>query len=177
MYDNEVGGSSSGWKKRGLTPLGRRVVARIDSLGGIIDLAHASRATIDDVLALTSRPLLVSHTGLTSNCSGPRNLDDGLAREIAQRGGIIAIGFWKAAVCGKDTRAIARAIHHAIDIVGIDHVALGSDWDGGVPVPFDAAHISMLTASLIEEGLSHEQIRAVMGENEKRFLFENLPNY
>jgi microsomal dipeptidase-like Zn-dependent dipeptidase len=78
-------------------------------------------------------------------------------------------------VCGKDTRAIARAIHHAIDVVGIAHVALGSDWDGGVPVPFDASHISMLTASLIEEGLSHEQIRAVMGENEKRFLLANLP--
>jgi hypothetical protein len=88
MFDNDVGGSSSGWRKGGLTPLGRRVVARIDSLGGIIDLAHASRATIEDVLALTTRPVLVSHTGLTSMCAGPRNLDDALAVRIAQRGGI-----------------------------------------------------------------------------------------
>src|SRR5262249_20449009 len=133
MYDNDIGGSSSGWRKGGLTPLGRRVVARMDSLGCIIDLAHASRATIEDVLAITGRPVLVSHTGLTSMCAGPRNLDDDLAVRIAQRGGIIAIGFWSAAVCGKDATAIARSIHHAIDVVGVEHVALGSDFDGGVP--------------------------------------------
>jgi microsomal dipeptidase-like Zn-dependent dipeptidase len=177
MFDNDIGGSASGWRKGGLTPLGRRVVARIDALGGIIDVAHASRATIEDVLAITSRPVLVSHTGLTSICAGPRNLDDELARRIAQHGGMIAIGFWKAAVCGTDTRAIARAISHAIDVVGVDHVALGSDFDGGVPVPFDAAHMSMLTAALLDEGLSHDQIRAVMGENEKRFLLANLPSH
>jgi microsomal dipeptidase-like Zn-dependent dipeptidase len=177
MFDNDIGGSASGWRKGGLTPLGRRVLARIDALGGIIDVAHASRATIEDVLAITSRPVLVSHTGLTSICAGPRNLDDELARRIAQHGGMIAIGFWKAAVCGTDTRAIARAISHAIDVVGVDHVALGSDFDGGVPVPFDAAHMSMLTAALLDEGLSHDQIRAVMGENEKRFLLANLPSH
>ncbi|HKW14052.1 MAG TPA: membrane dipeptidase, partial [Candidatus Krumholzibacteria bacterium] len=177
MFDNDIGGSASGWHKRGLTPLGRRVVARIDALGGIIDLAHASRATIEDVLAITSRPVLVSHTGLTSICAGPRNLDDELARRIAQHGGMIAIGFWKAAVCGKDTRAIARAIRHAIEVVGADHIALGSDFDGGVPVPFDAADMSMLTAALLDAGLSRDQIRAVMGENEKRFLLANLPTH
>jgi microsomal dipeptidase-like Zn-dependent dipeptidase len=175
MFDNDVGGSSSGWQKGRLTPLGQRVVARIDSLGGIIDLAHASRATIEDVLALTTRPVLVSHTGLTSMCTGPRNLDDAQAVRIAQRGGIIAIGFWKAAVCGKDAAAIARSIHRAIDVAGIEHVALGSDFDGGVPVPFDAAHMAMLTEALMNEGLAPAQIRAVMGENEKAFLLEMLP--
>jgi membrane dipeptidase len=177
MFDNDIGGSSSGWHKAGLTPLGRSVVARIDSMGGIIDLAHASRSTIEDVLAITTRPVVVSHTGLTSMCAGPRNLDDDLARRIAQGGGIIAIGFWKAAVCGSDTRAVARAIHHAIDVVGIDRVALGSDWDGGVPVPFDAAHVAMLTEALLKEGLTRDEIRAVMGENEKRFLLANLPSH
>jgi microsomal dipeptidase-like Zn-dependent dipeptidase len=175
MFDNDVGGSASGWRKGGLTPLGRRVVARIDALGGIIDLAHASRATIDDVLAITSRPVLVSHTGLTSMCPGPRNLDDAVVARIAERGGIIAVGFWKAAVCGNDTRAVARAIHHAIEVAGVDHVALGSDWDGGVPVPFDAAHTGMLTAGLLSEGLTRKQIRRVLGENEKAFLLEMLP--
>jgi microsomal dipeptidase-like Zn-dependent dipeptidase len=177
MFDNDLGGSSAGWRKGGLTPFGRRVVARIDSLGGIIDLAHASVATIEDVLALTRRPVVVSHTGLTSMCPGPRNIDDALAARIAQRGGIIAIGFWKGAVCGTDTRAIARVIHHAIEVAGVEHVALGSDFDGGVPMPFDAAHISMLTAALLDEGLTDDQIRAVMGENEKRFLMENLPSH
>ena len=176
MYDNEVGGSSAGWRKGGLTPLGRRVVARIDQLGGIIDLAHASSATIDDVLAITSRPVVVSHTGLTSTCPGPRNISDDVARRIAARGGLVCIGFWKQAVCGRDPRAIARAIHHAIDVVGIDHVALGSDFDGGVVMPFDTAHISILTSALLDEGLTREEIRAIMGENAKRFLSANLPS-
>jgi microsomal dipeptidase-like Zn-dependent dipeptidase len=174
MFDNELAGSAAGWRKGGLTPLGRRVVARIDSLGGVIDLAHASRATIDDVLSITSRPVVVSHTGLTSTCPGPRNIDDQIAQRIAERGGLICIGFWRQAVCG-DTRALARAIHHAIEVVGIDHVALGSDFDGGVAVPFDSAHLSVLTSALIDEGLTREEIRAVMGENEKRFLSANLP--
>jgi len=176
MYDNEVGGSSAGWRKGGLTPLGRRVVARIDQLGGIIDLAHASSATIDDVLAVTSRPVVVSHTGLTSTCPGPRNISDDVARRIAAGGGLVCIGFWKQAVCGRDPRAIARAIHHAIEVVGIDHVALGSDFDGGVVVPFDTAHISILTSALLDEGLTREEIRSVMGENAKRFLSANLPS-
>jgi microsomal dipeptidase-like Zn-dependent dipeptidase len=175
MFDNDIGGSAHGWRKGGLTALGRRAVARIDSLGGIIDLAHASRATIDDVLALSSRPVVISHTGVTSACAGPRNPGDDIVKRIAARGGLIGIGFWDAAVCGDDPAAIARAIAAAVALAGIEHVALGSDFDGAVRVPFDAAHIDMLTAALIDEGLTHAQIRAVMGENQRRFLLDNLP--
>jgi microsomal dipeptidase-like Zn-dependent dipeptidase len=175
LFDNDAGGSAHGWRKGGLTPFGRRVVARIDSLGGIIDLAHASRATIDDVLALTSR-VVVSHTGLTSHCPGARNLDDERAVRIASRGGVLAIGFWKAAVCGDDVRDVARAIHHALTVAGDDHVALGSDFDGAVRAPFDAAHLAVLTDALLAEGLTRAQVRAVMGENAKRFLLSALPS-
>jgi len=176
MSDNDVGGSAHGWRKGGLSEFGRRVVARIDSLGGIIDLAHASRATIDDVLAMTSRPVVVSHTGLTSNCPGPRNLPDEVVTRVASRDGMIAIGFWKAAVCGNDAEAIARAIRRAIEVAGVDHVALGSDFDGAVRTPFDAAHIASLTSALLDAGLTRAQIRAVMGENQKRFLLAALPS-
>ncbi|HET6348276.1 MAG TPA: membrane dipeptidase [Candidatus Krumholzibacteria bacterium] len=175
MFDNDVAGSAQGWHKGGLTPFGRQVVARIDSLGGIIDLAHASAATIDDVLALTSRPVVVSHTGLTSTCPGPRNISDDVVTRVATRGGVIAIGFWSRAVCGKDAAAVARAIHHAIEVAGDEHVALGSDFDGGVGEPFDAAHMAMLTQALMDEGLTDRQIRRVMGENERAFLRIMLP--
>jgi len=176
MFDNTVGGSAHGWEKGGLTPLGRRVVAHIDSLGGILDLAHASPATIDDVLSVTSRPVVVSHTGIASTCSGPRNLPDEVVARIAARGGMVAIGFWPAAVCGDDAAAIARAIHRAIDVAGDTHVALGSDFDGAVRTPFDVSRLPVLTAALLDEGLTRAQIRAVMGENEKRFLLEMLPD-
>ena len=175
MFDNEVGGSAHGWRKGGLSDLGRRAVARLDSLGCIIDLAHASQATIDDVLAIASRPVLVSHTGITSACPGTRNLPDGTVARIASKGGLVAIGFWNAAACGREAGAIARSIRRAIEVAGVEHVALGSDFDGAVGVPFDAAHIATLTSALLEEGLSREEIRAVMGENEKRFLLEMLP--
>lgn len=175
MFDNDVGGSAHGWRKGGLTPLGRSVVARIDTLGGIIDLAHASSATISDVLSLTNRPVLVSHTGLVSTCPGPRNLSDDVVKRIAAGGGMIGIGFWTAAVCGRDAASIARSIHHAIEVVGVEHIALGSDFDGGVTVPFDAAHMDMLTSALVDEGLTRDEIRRVMGENEKDFLRAMLP--
>jgi microsomal dipeptidase-like Zn-dependent dipeptidase len=79
-------------------------------------------------------------------------------------------------VCGKDARAISRAIRYAVQVVGIEHVALGSDFDGSVTVPFDAAHLSELTEALLQEGFSPEEMRAVMGGNALRFFSENLPH-
>jgi membrane dipeptidase len=118
---------------------------------------------------------VVSHTGITSACPGRRNLPDEVVARSASQGGLVAIGFWHAAVCGKDARAIARSIRRAIEVAGVEHVALGSDFDGAVAVPFDAAHMATLTSALLDEGLTREEIRAVMGENAKRFLGEMLP--
>lgn len=175
MADNAVGGSAHGWRKHGLTPFGRRVLARIDSLGGIIDLAHASPRTIDDVLAATTRPVLVSHTGVQNDCPGPRNLSDDHVVRIAARGGLIAIGFWNAAMCGTNAGAIAHAIRHCANVAGIEHVAIGSDFDGGVRTPFDASSLVLLTDALIAEGFSNGDIERVMGLNARRFLRDNLP--
>ena len=98
-----------------------------------------------------------------------------MVARIASKGGLVAIGFWDAAVCGKDARAIARSIRRAIEVAGVDHVALGSDFDGAVAVPFDAAHIATLTSALLDEGFSRDEIRAVMGGNQGRFLRTMLP--
>jgi membrane dipeptidase len=175
MFDNDVGGSAHGWRRPGLSPFGRRVVARIDSLGGVVDLAHASPATIDDVLALTTRPVLVSHTGVQATCPGPRNLSDDQVTRIAAHGGLIAIGFWDAAVCGRDARAIARAIRHCAAVAGIEHVAIGSDFDGAVRTPFDASGLALVTDALLQEGFSEPDIARVMGMNAERFFRDTLP--
>jgi microsomal dipeptidase-like Zn-dependent dipeptidase len=79
-------------------------------------------------------------------------------------------------VCGKDARAIARAIRYAVQVVGIEHVGLGSDFDGSVTVPFDAAHLNELTEALLQEGFGATEVRAVMGGNALRFFSENLRN-
>ena len=70
---------------------------------------------------------------------------------------------------------IARSIAHAVAVVGADHVALGSDWDGAVPVPFTAAGMGLLTGALLGQGLDETQIEAVMGGSALRLLHETLP--
>lgn len=175
MFDNAVGGSMHGLEKGGLTEFGRRVVRRIDELEMIVDLAHASTRLIDDVLEATARAVVVSHTGVKGTCDTPRNLTDEEVRRIASAGGVIGIGYWKMAVCGTDPAAIARAVHYVADLVGVDHVALGSDFDGAVRTPFDSAGLVHLTHALLDAGFDDGDVAKVMGDNAFRLLSEALP--
>lgn len=175
LADSEVSSSASGEAQRGLTPLGARWVAEMERRGMIIDLAHASALTITEVLALAKRPVIVSHTGVKGTCNNNRNLSDDQLRRIAARGGLIGIGFWPFATCGEDVNAIVRAIAHTVKTAGIEHVALGSDWDGAVATPIDAAHAGALTAALLKAGFDEGAIRKIMGENAIAFLLRALP--
>jgi microsomal dipeptidase-like Zn-dependent dipeptidase len=175
FFDNEVGGSAHGVKKGGLTPFGRDVVKALEARGILVDLAHASPATIDDVLAMATRPVVVSHTGVRATCDNVRNLDDRQLAGVAKTGGVVGIGFWDTAVCGDDARAIARAVKHAVTVVGADHVALGSDFDGAVTVPFDVTGLPLLVDAFLGEGLAEDDIARVMGGNETRLLRGALP--
>ena len=175
FFDNKVGGSSAGAEQYGLTDFGREVIAKMEQKKIIIDLAHASPTLIDDILDITNRPLLVSHTGVKGTYESPRNLSDNHIKRIAERGGLIGIGFWDGAVGSPDIENIVKAIRYTIDLAGLDHVALGSDWDGGTTTYFDAAHISILTQALMDANFSNEEIRKVMGLNQLRFFLENLP--
>lgn len=175
VFDNEVAGSAHGISGEGLTSFGRAAIARMEALGMIIDLAHASPQTIDDVLQLSSRPVLVSHTGVQGTCEGVRNLSNDQVRQIAEHGGIIGIAFWKTAVCGEDIGAIVRAIRYVADHVGVEHVALGSDFDGAVRVPFDVAHMNQITQGLLADGFTDSEIRQIMGLNVLQLLEQYLP--
>ncbi len=175
FFDNEVGGSAHGEEKGGLTPFGKEVIARLDSLSLIIDVAHASPAVIDDVLKLSTRPIVVSHTGVQGTCPGPRNLTDDQLRRIAASGGMVGIGFWDGAVCQPTLANAAKAIAYAVQIAGEDHVALGSDFDGSTVEPIDASGYPRLTQALLDIGMSPPQIAKVMGENALRVLRNLLP--
>jgi membrane dipeptidase len=174
--DTAIGGAAAGVNKAGLTKLGREWVRRMESRHMLIDLAHASPATLQDVTAIATRPLIVSHTGVKGTCNNPRNLTDDELRAVARTGGIIGIGVWETATCGTDAQAAARAIRYAVNVVGIDHVALGSDFDGGVTAPFDARGWPLLTQALLKAGFSEEEIHKIMGENAVRVLLEVLPS-
>ena len=175
FFDNEVGGSAHGVTKGGLTALGRQVIARMESRGMLVDLAHASPKTIADVLALATRPVVVSHTGVRGTCDNARNLSDAELRGVAATGGVVGIGYWDTAVCGQDVAAIVRAIRHAVAVAGVDHVGLGSDFDGAVTVPFDASGLPLLTQALLAAGLSEDEVGKVMGGNVRRVLLAALP--
>ncbi|WP_347140610.1 membrane dipeptidase [Paracoccus sp. SSK6] len=177
FFDNELGGSlhGEGGTGAGLSDFGRQVVDGMIQRGMVIDLAHASPMMVQDVLAIPEARPILSHTGIHGHCGSARNLDDDLVRQIAAKGGVIGIGFWSDVVCGGTPAHIAESITAAIRLVGEDHVSLGSDYDGSVSVPFDAAHLSALTQALLDEGLSEPQIAKVMGGNMIRYLNETLP--
>ena len=175
FFDTEFGGSAHGIEQGGLTPKGREMVRRMEACGVVLDVAHSSARTIDDALAASMRPVVASHTGVRGIIDNARNLSDAHLDGIAATGGLVGIGFWPTAVGGNDAAAIARSILYAVERIGVEHVALGSDWDGAVPVPFDAANAVRLTDALIEVGLDEAAIRAVMGENILRVLAGALP--
>jgi len=175
FFDNEIGGSAHGIRKGGLTSLGREMIQMMEKKKMIVDLAHASPRLIDDAIAIAHRPLLVSHTGIKGTCNNQRNLSDSEVKAIAAGGGIIGIGYWDTAVCGDNPQSIARAIRYSVQIAGIEHVALGSDFDGAVTVPFDSSGMILLTEALMKDGFTAEEIRKIMGENAINFLLRNLP--
>jgi len=175
FFDNEVAGSAHGLVKGGLTPLGRGVVARMEQLGIIVDLAHASPQAMSDTLDIATRPVVVSHTGVQGTCPGPRNLTDDEIRRVAASGGVIGIGFWDGAVCGEGAGAIAKAVRYAADRAGVEHVALGSDFDGATTTPFDAAGMAQITSALLDAHFTEDEIRLIMGENVVRLLRQTLP--
>jgi membrane dipeptidase len=175
FFDNDLAGSAHGEVKGGLTDMGREMIRRMEALGILLDLAHASPQTIDDATIMSTRPVVVSHTGVKATCDNTRNLDDLRIREIAGTGGVVAIGYWETAVCGTDAAAIVRSIRHVVDLVGIDAVALGSDFDGAITQPFDTTGLVQIVDALLAAGFTDGDIAKIMGENTARVLAQVLP--
>jgi len=126
------------------------------------------------VLAMARRPVISSHGGVQATCDENRNLTDEEIRGIAATGGVVGIGFWDGAVCETSPRVIARAMRHVRDLVGIETVALGSDFDGTVTTPFDTTGLAQITQALMDEGFSEDELRLAMGENAIRVLAGGL---
>ena len=145
FFDNELGGSQHGISRGGLTEFGRQVVRELERLEIIIDVAHSSPEVVDDVLKIATRPVVVSHTGVQGICRTPRNFSDEQMQRIAEQGGLICIGYWEGAVCDISPDGIVKSLRYAIDLVGEDHVALGSDFDGSTTTAFDTSELSILT--------------------------------
>lgn len=175
FFDNEVSGSAHGVERGGLTDLGRAVVKEMEERRMIIDLAHVSPQTIDDVLAMATRPVIVSHTGVKGTHDSPRNLSDDHLKAIAAGGGLIGIGYWDGAVGEPTLASIVKAMRYVKDLVGVDYIALGSDYDGVTQVPFDTSELPALTQALMDGGFTKEEIAKIMGGNVVSLLRGALP--
>ena len=177
FFDNELAGSMHGLAKGGLTPFGRQIVGMMEDRGMIVDVAHCSHTCVAEVLKMARRPVVSSHGGVQAVCPVNRNLTDEEIRGIARTGGVIGIGYWDAAVCDTSPQAIVKAMKYVRDLVGIEYVALGSDYDGATTVRFDTSQLVQLTQALLDARFTPEEIRAVMGGNALRVIHAGLLPY
>ena len=169
--DNDICDSHRGNNEHnGLSEFGKRVVERMNKTGMMVDLSHASEKSFWDALECSSKPIICSHSSSRALCDHTRNLTDDQMRALARSGGVAQVclysGFLK-----KDGNATVedavRHIMHMIDVMGVDHVGIGSDFDGGGGLPGleDASWFISLTEHLMAEGLSDSDLSLVWGAN------------
>jgi len=175
FFDNEVGGSAHGIEKGGITDFGVELISKMEQMNIFVDLSHASPKLIDDVLAIATKPMLISHTGVKGTCNNVRNLSDEHLIKIAELGSVIGIAMFEQAICGTQPKDIAAAIKYTADLIGVEHVGLGSDFDGAIAAVFDVTGFPQIVDELLKLGMSKADIKLIMGENIKRVLLENLP--
>ena len=172
-YDNDICNSSSNTAdaSKGLTPFGRKVVKEMNKVGMMIDVSHVSEGTFWDVIKLSKDPIFASHSSVRALCDHDRNLTDDQLRALAKNGGVIQICIYGGYLNENEKEAsvddVVRHIDHAVKVAGIDHVGIGSDFDGGGGVLGCKGDNDMIniTVKLIEKGYSEEDIRKIWGGN------------
>ncbi|MBA2254525.1 MAG: membrane dipeptidase [Chloroflexi bacterium] len=180
VMDNDVVGSNTGRRRGGLSGLGREVVVECERVGIVVDLAHMSSAGIRDTVPVLRRPFLLSHTGF-SELSGRasrwrryspanRNVSTDDALLVADAGGVIGIVLSTMLLGGADLATVVRTFRWAVETLGPEHVAIGSDFDGGLQTPFDARGLPALTQALLGDGMSHATVEGILGRNALRAL-------
>jgi len=156
---------------RGLSDFGKQVIRMLDSLGVIIDVSHVGIKTIEDILATTQYPIIASHSGVRALRNHYRNLYDNQIVAIANSGGVIGVVFYPYFLASSGTTTINTVIKHIdyiVNLVGIDHVAIGSDYDGigSTPVGLeDVSKLPDLTLALLKHGYSNAEVKKILGEN------------
>lgn len=203
----------------GLTEFGQQVVREMNRIGMIVDLSHVSDKTFYDALAVTTKPVLVSHSSCRALSDVPRNISDDMLRALAKNGGVIGINFGEGFLNPKDAELLKKNISaisadppdmtgaeldryaaeeyrrdlqtsmvpfatiddavahidHAVRVAGIDHVGVGSDFDGIVAPPRgleDISKTTYLAAALLRKGYSEEDVKKIMGGNTLRLIRE-----
>ncbi len=155
----------------GLSDFGKQVIWTMDSLGMIIDISHVGRKTVDDILATSKNPIIASHSGVYALRNHYRNLADTQIKAIAQRGGVIGVVFYPSFLVSSGQARLDNVVQH-IDyiknLVGVDYIAVGSDFDGIETTPVgleDVSRFPALTEALLQKGYTKQDVRKILGEN------------
>ena len=177
--DNDICDSArrSNHEHHGLSEFGRQVVAEMNRLGIMVDLSHAGDETFYDVMKESKVPVICSHSSSRVCCNHPRNLTDDQLRAMAEKNGVVQVTFYEGFLRTEGVATIddaVRHILHVIEVAGIDHTGIGSDFDGdgGVPGIHNAADFIHLTARLLQEGLTREDLRKIWSGNFTRVMNE-----
>lgn len=176
--DNDICDSARGnGEHGGLSTFGRDVVREMNAVGMLIDLSHAAESTFWQVLELSEKPVVCSHSSCRALCNHPRNLTDEQMKAIAGKGGVVQVtmygGFLRED--GKATLAdYINHLEHAIMVAGIDHVGIGTDFDGDGAVIgcSSAAQLLNVTRELLRRGYSESDIEKIWGTNWLRVMSE-----
>jgi len=164
----------------GLTDFGRRVVEEMNRLGMIVDISHVSDRVFWDALEISSKPIIASHSCARALCDHPRNLTDEMIKALAEKGGVVFVNFYPKYLCPQGSEVtverVVDHIQHIAELVGADHVGLGSDFDGLPALPKgieDCSKMPVITELLMERGFSKEEIEKILGGNFLR-VFEEV---
>lgn len=177
-YDNDICDTSTNSKKEwdGLSPFGEEVVSEMNRLGLMIDLSHASESTFSDVLERTAFPVICSHSSARALCDHDRNLTDNQLRALAQNGGVVQVCLLDMYIHSDRRKAsIVHAVEH-IDhiarVAGINHVGIGSDFDGGGGIIGCEAHndLIQITVKLLGKGYTEQDLAKIWGGNFLRVM-------
>jgi microsomal dipeptidase-like Zn-dependent dipeptidase len=169
--DNDICDSARGkMEHNGLSAFGKEVVMEMNRVGMMVDMSHASEKSFYDVLEYSKVPVICSHSSSRTLCDHPRNLTDAQMKALAEKGGVAQVCMYSGFLKKGGQATVDDAVKHImymIDVMGIDLVGIGSDFDGGGGLPGleDASWFNMLTRRLISEGLSSDHLKKIWGEN------------
>lgn len=162
----------------GLTEIGHKVIREMNRLGIIVDVSHMNEATFFDTMEIVQAPVMASHSGVDGVRPHVRNLSDEQLLAVKKNGGVVQINFWSTTVADigqvANISKLADHIDYVVQFIGVDHVGLGSDFDGA-PMPVDlpdASYLPNLTAELVNRGYSREDLGKILGGNALRVLKE-----
>lgn len=177
--DNDICDSArkSNNEHGGVSPFGADVIREMNRLGMMVDLSHASERSFYDVMDISQVPIVCSHSSCRSLCDHPRNLTDEQMKRLANSGGVMQVTFYEGFLRTDSKACIADAIehiNHAVNIMGIEHVGIGTDFDGdgGVPGLAHAGELINLTRALLRERYSESDLGLLWGENFLRVMRE-----